>query len=187
MSKIVFLDTETTGLSLDDEIWEIAMIVRDPVPWVEDVVIQGFVQHDLAKAARLPESFRADHDERYDATSAWPARSAAALVAEVTHKAHIVGAVPNFDTERLALLLRAHGFEPTWHYHLIDVEALAVGFLSGADHWSNVSVPDVARTLPWRSEDLSLAVGIDPETFERHTALGDAAWAKAIYDAICTW
>lgn len=28
------------------------------------------------------------------------------------------------------------------------------------------------------------AVGVDPDDFDRHTALGDARWARAIYDAI---
>ena len=33
------------------------------------------------------------------------------------------------DTEVLANRMRAHGICPSWHYHLIDVEALAIGYL----------------------------------------------------------
>ena len=39
--------------------------------------------------------------------------------------------------------------------------------------------------LPWRSDDLSAALGVEavsPE--ERHTAMGDALWAKRIYDRV---
>lgn len=43
--------------------------------------------------------------------------------------------------------------------------------------------PDNARP-PWKSDALSRAVGVDPEQFDRHTALGDAYWAKAIYEAV---
>ncbi len=37
---------------------------------------------------------------------------------------------------------------------------------------------------PWDSNKLSLAVGVDPDDFDRHTALGDARWAKAIYERV---
>ena len=43
---------------------------------------------------------------------------AAKVVAAWTHGAHIVGAVPNFDAEVLASLLRYNGLTPAWHYHL---------------------------------------------------------------------
>jgi hypothetical protein len=97
----------------------------------------------------------------------------------------VVGAVPNFDTERLALLLRAHGLEPNWHYHLIDVENLAVGYLHGKKRngsWSGVAP---AQALPWNSDGLSRACGIEPPgDGQRHTAMGDAQWARALYDRI---
>lgn len=47
-----------------------------------------------------------------------------------TWGAHVVGAVPSFDTERLSRLLREHYACPGWHYQPVDVEALAAGFLS---------------------------------------------------------
>src|SRR5690606_35277881 len=159
---------------------------------------------------------------------------------------HIVGAVPNFDTERIAILLRRFGFAPGWHHHLIDVEALAVGYLHGIPgerppfpherlpwasdtlsravgvdpHSATAGIATLRRRfgfapgwhhhlidaealavgyppgipgerppfpherLPWASDTLSRAVGVDPDDFDRHTALGDARWARAIYDAI---
>lgn len=34
------------------------------------------------------------------------------------------------------------------------------------------------------THDLARAVGVEPPTDERHTAMGDARWAMAVYDAI---
>lgn len=38
--------------------------------------------------------------------------------------------------------------------------------------------------LPWDSDNLSRMVGVDPDRFDRHTAMGDALWTQAIYDRI---
>lgn len=98
---------------------------------------------------------------------------AAHAVAAFTHGTHLVGAVPSFDAEVLGNLLREEGFMPAWHHHLIDVEALAVGFLAGT------------VTPPWKSDDLAKAIGVEPAAdSERHTALGDARWAMSIYDRV---
>lgn len=185
---ICFLDTETTGLSLDDDIWEIAAIRRGPDGTERELHL--FVDHDEAKCARLPEAFLSDHHARYphDCTHRHGARAAintgaivtrgtaAEKVAKFTRGAHIVGAVPNFDTERIAILFDRHGLEPGWHYHLIDVESLAVGYLAAkGTPWAP----------PWKSDDLSRACGVEtPPDDLRHTAMGDARWAMALYDGI---
>ena len=178
-APIVFLDTETTGLSLTDHIWEFAAIRRegDGSP---DYPLHLFIEHDPEKAAQLPEPFRRDLEARFDPDVAIAPRDAARLIAHMLRpgangeKAHVVGAVPNFDTERLAILLAAHDLAPCWHYHLIDVENLAVGFALGRG-WAT---PE----LPWDSDQLSRIVGIEPPTDDRHTAMGDALWARDIYD-----
>ena len=176
MTRIAFVDTETTGLSLDDDIWEFAAIVREEDGTEHEHHL--FIQHDALKCARLPEPFRSDHKARFaPGALAEPQEQAAKWIAALlAGRTHIVGAVPNFDTERIALLLRRFGLTPGWHYHLIDVEALAVGCVCGQERG--------APPLPWNSNDLSRAVGVDPDQFDRHTALGDAKWARAIYDAI---
>jgi hypothetical protein len=180
MSALVFMDTETTGLSLDDDIWEFAAIRRE-----EDGSESGhhiFIEHRIDRCAKLPESFRVDHVSRYDYRVALSPGAAADYIAGLfTDRPHVVGAVPNFDTERLSLLLSRHGFAPSWHYHLIDVENLAVGYLAGLSReFHGYELP----TLPWNSDDLSRACGVEPPTAERHTAMGDARWAMALYDAI---
>lgn len=189
-APLVFLDTETTGLAPDDHIWEFAAIRREPDGREE--VSYALVQHDLTRAARLPDSFRDDHDRRYAAEAAITPGQLVQLVhyvcrsdagAPYGQRPHIVGAVPSFDTARLELLMRAHGITPNWHHHLIDVETLAVGWLRA---WHLAGHQD-AREFPgppWSSEDLSRAVGVDPDRFERHTACGDVRWVMAIWDRV---
>jgi hypothetical protein len=110
-------------------------------------------------------------------------------VEKLTRGAHLVGAVPNFDAEVLSARMRANGICPSWHYHLIDIEALAVGYLNGlhargrggrADAVANGDVP----VPPWKSDDLAAALGVTVSDEDRHTALGDARWAMHVYDAV---
>lgn len=187
--KLVFLDTETTGLSLDDDVWEIAAIKRifDADGNVQERELHLFLEHDPAKCSNLPERFLKDHMRRFPAmthSGRWsgevvPRETAAVVVQRFTDGAHIVGAVPNFDTERLAKLIRDHGKSwqpPAWHYHLIDVENLALGWLAAKG---------IAFPLPWRSDDLAALCGIPPvDEADRHTAMGDARWVRDWYDAI---
>lgn len=129
----------------------------------------------------------------------------AAQFARLTHGKHVVGAVPSFDTTRLGRLLFEQGemWEP-WHYHLIDIETLIAGYLTGlrraADEegtsWGGLA-PDRRPGPPWDYHDLiaqvapELIVGLDdaarpvfrPE-FEAHTALGDARLVHALYEKI---
>ena len=124
-APLVFLDTETTGLDLTDDIWEFSAIRRDPSGI--ETGCGMFIEHSAEKAARLPERFRADLERRYNPPFVLTQEDAAREIARFLapspsgQKAHIVGAVPNFDTERIALLLARFGHKPEWHHHLIDV------------------------------------------------------------------
>lgn len=217
-APLVFLDTETTGLERDADIWEFAAIRREPDGSEETLHL--FIEHDWEKCARLPEAFKADHLARFPGHNQHTGRRAAAhqierfLAPSDRPLPHIVGAVPNFDTERISLLLRTeigqHVTDP-WHYHLIDVENLAVGALAATPvrvclsdvddqtldelakqrfsiRQSFKTHPEVAvlpLRPPWNSDDISHALGIDPDaTGTRHTALADARWAMAIYDRV---
>lgn len=187
MTALVFLDTETTGLSLDDDIWEFAAIRREENG--TETEHHMFLRHDEFRCQELPEPFRSDHMRRFpnvEQHGAWhpdalATREAAQRIAALfTDRPHVVGAVPNFDTERLAILLRVHGHRPGWHYHLIDVENLAAGWLCGTRP-AGSRFPE----LPWDSDVLSRACGVEPPgEGERHTAMGDVRWAMRLYDAI---
>lgn len=182
MTPLCFIDTETTGVHPDRRVWEVAMIRRDDVGERELVIqignvdlsnadpfglkVGGFYER-AAKYGRVPEGTRVMSEV-----------AAAKYVEEWTRGAHLVGAVPNFDADCLDKMLRRHLLIPAWHYHLVDVEAMAVGYLNAQ---GNKISP------PWKSNELAQACGVElPTEEERHTALGDAKWAMRWYDAM-TW
>ena len=174
-TQVVFVDTETTGLDPDQhQIWDIGLIV-------DDREYQWFLEVDLGRAdaraleiGRFHERHPRGHNPGKVDKPTNQTYQVAREVAKLTPGKHLVGAVPSFDEERLRKLLRANGACPEWHYHLIDVEALAVGWLAAEGR--------TLIELPWDSEALSRAIGIEPT--DRHEALADARWAKAIYEAI---
>ena len=211
MTPICAVDCETTSLRPDRRAWDIALIRRDDEG---ERRVQFFIEfnaldlpnadpfslnvgkfwdrHPQAVSLRAGGSVLCEDDQFWSgwfddkivdvpAGSVVDAATAANIVAAVTHGAHLVGAVPNFDAEVLAALLRDNGLTPTWHYHLIDVEALAVGWVCAWDRGDGG--PGIRP--PWRSDDLSSALGVPlPAPDKRHTALGDAEWALAMYDHI---
>lgn len=188
-SKLAFVDTETTGLDPDRHaIWEVAIIAEgEELSWLveltdEDLAAADPVALDIGRFhERHPQGLRFTGPPASIVAAPYGIAKAVAYALEGRH---VVGAIPSFDTERLARLLRRHDLEPTWHYHIIDVEALAVGWLAGSFDWSEGPPAGDKLTLPWKSEELSRAVGVEPEEFNKHTALGDARWAKAVYEAV---
>jgi hypothetical protein len=214
---IIFADSETDDLdSKRRQQWDVALIRREPDG--TETEHQFYVSIDTADsdpfALRVGRYWERHPDGRYfagldrfrpipvdsDKTQRVDGfdnligryltpRAAAARVARITHGAHVVGAIPSFDTITFENLLRDNGLSPQWHYHLIDVEALAVGYMRGlaekgalGPYTGPLGVP---LAPPWKSDDLSGLLGIQPPTEEeRHTALGDARWAMRIYDTV---
>lgn len=176
MSDIVFMDTETLGVHLSSPIWEFAAIRRDANG--AEASLHMFIHHDVYPwFDDLPAEFQSDYTKRWNGTEAFEIDEAAHRIhVFLADRPHIVGAVPNFDTERIDhQLLHPTGLIPPWHYHLIDVENLAVGWLAAR---GELMAP------PWKSDQLSAAIGVDPTRFDRHTAMGDVRWVMAQYDAI---
>lgn len=182
MSGVAFVDIETTGLDpINNPIWEIAVILPDgpsycwqvEIPDGLPVVADGDVPPD---GPWISQWSARDLDRRYSPEWARTREWSAIQVAELLAGRHIVGAVPSFDEERLRLLLRAYNLEPTWHYHLIDIEAMMVGVLASRGE---------TIELPWKSHELSERLGIEPTPdAELHTALGDARWAQRVFESI---
>lgn len=187
MTPLAFVDTETTGLDPErHEIWEVGLILRRESASNEvfDEEHHWMLQpNNLELADPMALSIGQFH-ERFDREAAAPSITAFCNeFARLTSGAHLVGAVVSFDAIRLERLLRRHGQCPSWHYHLIDVEALAVGWLaSQTTHM--VAAHDPLVKLPWNSTEISRACGVDPDAFDKHTAMGDAQWARAIYDRV---
>jgi len=189
-APLAFIDTETDGVHPDRKVWEVAIIRREPDTDTspgKQTEWSTFVEIDLSTADpfglrvgrfydRHPLGLHLATGRSKVPGTVMPRDEVATKVAQLTHGAHLVGAVPNFDAEVLAPLLRSHGLTPAWHYHLVDVENLAVGWLAGQGK---------PVSPPWSSTELTEAAGVEPAAEEeRHTALGDARWAMRLYDAI---
>lgn len=181
-TKVAFVDCETLGLNPDvHPIWEIAIILPDTEEeYVWQVSLTPQEIRDADPVALRINGF----EDRYDPITAKRRGTSAIMVRDLLTGRHIVGAVPSFDEERLR---REHvevfGWPNRfpWHYHVCDVEAMAVGYLAGLR--AEEPVPDVP--LPWDSTALGEMLGVEPTPeAERHTALGDARWARRMYEAI---
>lgn len=186
---ITFIDTETTGLDeRRHEIWEFAGMkdTGETLEWaffpnLEDADPTALkINNFYARAAAfdVEAHFNRPGDciiKRHDDKAFFEAdRFMLALeTVRFIGTDHVAGMVPTFDTIRLERLIRKYGLAPVWHYHSIDIEAMAIGYMLALG---------TAIEPPWRSDDLSRELGVDPEKFDRHTAAGDVHWAMALYD-----
>lgn len=116
---LVFVDTETTGLDLDEhDIWEIAFTVGDS-PMITVKQVEHTLRNADPKALEL-NGYRVRALHR----SMWNVDDDLFIASELTGKT-LVGANPAFDAYRLE---KRWGRAP-WHYRLIDVESMAVPIL----------------------------------------------------------
>jgi len=177
-APLVFIDTETTSLDAETgEIWEVAAIRRDADASIQ-VRWRWFLPVTLDHADPVSLDIGRFHDRHPQGLTYKGGDEHCntldgffAQFDKFTQGAHLVGNVVSFDEERLHRLYRRHGHTPGWHYHLVDVEALIAGRLQ--------------IEPPWKSVDLSAAIGVEvPDDDRKHTALGDAEWAMAMYDAV---
>lgn len=199
-NPVCFVDCETTGLDpVYHSIWEVGLITPDGNEhvWqfpVNEMAADPFALNigrywdrrwdtgwskpselDAICNAHTPKARREKFPDQGRAIK--PSATWARHFRDLTADCHLAGAVVSFDEERLRQLLHHNGVLHRWHYHLIDVEALAVGYLAGTSSTGEI-------TLPWDSDYISAKLGIFPPAEDKHTALGDARWAKAVYDAV---
>ncbi|MCV7175708.1 hypothetical protein H7H98_08110 [Mycolicibacterium sphagni] len=187
------MDTETLGLDQDAPVWEFAAIRRDS-DGIE-VATHIFIRHEPEPwLSNFPSPFRDDYLTRYDHDIAFDEHAAAEHIYDFMRDTTIVGAVPDFDTTRLTPILVRAGLSAVtirerleleaatsrrhplpWHYHCLDVENAALGYLAGKGQ----RVP-----RPWTSDDLSTRLGVNPADYTRHTAMGDVQWIRAQHDAM---
>ena len=206
--SVVYVDTETTGLKRPwtaggRRIWEVALIdgehehqffvdteMGDADPFA--LSIGGYFKrhpHGVRLATGSSGGYANELTRGSDCVprigSLVSERQAALFISAVTHGKHLMGAVGSFDEEGFAHLLWEQGVPPAWHYHVIDIEAMAVGYLGATVGPGDPG--DVRRMLnpPWRSDDLAKLCGVEPPSdADRHTALGDARWVKRWHEAL---
>ncbi|AWN04166.1 DNA polymerase exonuclease subunit [Gordonia phage Petra] len=190
MTTYAFVDTETTGLDRGAEIWEFAAIIRYSDDTEHTVHIH--IDHNFEHAATLDEKFRVDHDARFGAATdmyVYTRAGAASIIHAALAGTHIVGVNPAFDAKMLERLLDVADLQPSWHYRVIDLSAMTLGYRLAkrqADGYENLPAD-----IPWRSDDLAGQVMpmVTPEgdpMYPRHTALGDARWCRDWWDALTT-
>jgi hypothetical protein len=189
LSPIAFVDTETTHLDAElGDAWEVAVILRDfddNEPTDSEYVWQ--IRPNLAtadaeslKIGRYLERFAVPpHAEAawtgYEDGPVMPMGRGEVVgaILNVLRGAVLVGSNPGFDDRFLRKLLGPGSAQ--WHYRPYDIVQLAA---------AKVGL-EVAGPLPWSSRKLSRAVGVEPPGDDvAHTALGDARWAKAVFDAV---
>ncbi|WP_225811270.1 3'-5' exonuclease [Streptomyces spinosus] len=203
MTPIAFVDTETTHLDATlGDAWEVAIILRefdDNTPTDTEYVWQ--IRPNLATAD--PESLKIGrYLERFvvppHAEAAWTGygdgpvlpmmrSEVVAAVMDVLSGAVLVGSNPGFDERFLRKLLGPGSAQ--WHYRPIDIATLAAGYQHGHAavlHSTGIEVKDSdLPRFPFSSRGLSRWVGVEPPGDDvAHTALGDARWARDVFDAV---
>jgi DNA polymerase III epsilon subunit-like protein len=77
----------------------------------------------------------------------------------------------------LGALPPPHGQVLTADYHYRDLGSLVTGYLRGTGR-----VPDPGMKL----DALAVALGLDPLSYERHSALGDCRLERDMWDEVMT-
>lgn len=192
MSIVVFVDTETTGLHPDiHKVWEVAAIRRDYAAGTRDVRVWQLPLPSDHRRDPVADAVNGFATRRWGADDQTPVPTFLDEFIAFTDGAVLAGAVVSFDEERLRRMAWLWNREPRWHYHLADVENIAVGYLSAylSDPCAHMSAEQRADMLelvrpPWRSDDLAAALGCSIPEEERHTAMGDAAMAERMFEAV---
>ncbi len=185
---ILCVDSETTGLDpARHPIWEVAAIEEDGTEHLWQVKWSRAVLDNADPVALEINGFEARYDK--GTCDILSPRESAERFADLSNGLHLVGAVVSFDEERLRRMHDLHLGRPEgkypWRYHLIDVEALAIGYLRGHAAGSGYYMHGDPIFPPWKSDELSDALDVTmPEGDERHTALADARWAKVLYERV---
>ena len=179
--KLVFLDIEATSLDVHSaRPWEIATIERridgtEQRTWimVSDV--------DLTDAD--PRALEVGHFEERrvrDGRARWLSEEMAALWVSrrLTDGCTVVGSnVAGYDLPILAAMLGRWGHSPAWHHHPIDLVTWTQAREAGS--------PFATVGLTEGSYELSRIAGAQPPAAAvAHTAMGDAMWARAWWDAL---
>lgn len=200
-TPIVFVDTETTHLDAGiGDAWEVAVIRRD----ADGIETENLWHIRIDLAAADPESLRIGrYAERFavpEGTDAVEIRTYgddSTMREHLTHRdvrnrigellagAVLIGSNPGFDDRFLRKLL---GSAP-WHYRPVCIATLAAGWKLGmaemATSLGGRRYPSDEVPFPFSSRDLSRWTGVEPPADGvAHTALGDARWARDVFDAV---
>jgi len=197
-TPIAFVDTETTHLSAEiGEVWEVAVILRKDGAETEYIwqfrpLNPSAADPESLKIGRFAERFAVEdgHEAAFTARDRISPMSRDLAVADITdilRGAILVGSNTAFDDRFLRKLVGLGNHQ--WHYRPICIATLAAGYQFGqaaslravGGELRDGDVP----AMPLSSRRLSRWVGVEPPGDDvAHTALGDARWARDVYDAV---
>ncbi len=167
--NLCFVDVETTGLDVRiHHLWEIGIVNADnQFSWQ----VRPDLTYATPRALEVGRYYeRFNHDDQVHRGGRMQlAKELSRLLAGKT----LVGVNVSFDAQFLAKFLDGYRHCAPWHYRLVNIRDLIVGCY-GLDH------------LDDSTDTLSRLVGVDPDDYARHTAVGDALWTRAMYDAVAS-
>ena len=204
MALLLFNDNETTGLDfINDEVWQVHFLAARTGETRAFDSFTRLITHDTEKMKKLPEKFQKIHSDIWSNTdyTGLVRTPFAAMkeflewresIANEGEKAHFIAANPTFDSIMLMnnQIIPFSIFYQVFDYHLIDIEALALGWLRHQELNLSWSVPSVEALtpresfLPFKSDDLSKALGIYNEDAHKHDAISDVDWLVAMWKAM---
>jgi DNA polymerase III epsilon subunit-like protein len=171
MTKLVFLDTETTGLDpRRHELLEVGMIIRTDNQIGSDKTVHFSLNIDPTRADTKALEVNRYWDRVDELANIQVSESFAenALMLWL-QGAVIIGNNPQFDLRFIEAFLR----ETPWHYHPVDLKALVAGRLGlGEPPWSTSDIAEQAQV---------------PIPENAHSALVDARWNRDLYDAVMNY
>lgn len=202
-TPIAFIDTETTHLDSEiGEVWEVAVILREQDG--EEFTDTEYVwQFGINLETADPEALRigrfrersvisqtCDCQAAYtepNAITCMTRADAVKAIVNILAGAVLVGSNPGFDDRFLRKLLGPGSAQ--WHYRPVCIATLAAGKKLGVTDVIRRfgGTPTEAETVsfPFSSRDLSRWTGVEPPGGGvAHTALGDARWARDVFDAV---
>lgn len=165
----LFLDTETTGTDpTKHRVWEIGALKRDGDEVAEFEV--QIITKDLGQADKRALEI-CQFKNRYDDFKAVSVEEALNELINFSQKTVLFGLNISFDITFLRFMAERERleFNPGWHYSAVDVKSYAAGVLG----------IDPSRPSHIFAEQL----GIDQDSYLRHSALGDCYYTADIYDA----
>ena len=168
--KLLFIDSETTGLSPDfNEAIEWAGVLTEPdgvtvLKTFEAKVKPLHMDRFTAKAKEVNGYNEAEWADAPDAILT------AAEMHTMARDAILVGQNVSFDENFLTAFLKQHSLKPTWHYHKIDTMVLAWPLIKSGKI-SGLSLVDLAL---WAG-----ATQVTP-----HRAMSDVLCVQKVYLAL---
>lgn len=204
-TPVAFVDCETTHLDAEvGEAWEVGVILREFEDNGEHTDTEYLWEFaiDPTPGAFDPEALRIGrwHERRQLATGTneaaftgevpavlMPRTDAVKAIVNVLRGAVLVGSNPGFDDRFLRKLLGPGSAQ--WHYRPLCIATLAAGKKLGmaevVRRFGGKPLPSDEVPLPFSSRDLSRWTGVEPPGLGvAHTALGDARWARDVWDAV---